>query len=33
MIEDGLLEMGEHCKPPREQSDTTQGEPANILGA
>lgn len=33
MIEDGLLEMGELCKTPQEQSDTTQVQSANIMGA
>lgn len=33
MIGSGLLGVGELCKTPQEQSDTAQGQPANIRGA
>lgn len=33
MIGGGLLGMGELSKTPQEQSDTAQGQPANVRGA
>lgn len=33
MIGGGLLGMGELCQTLQEQSDTAQGQPANVRGA